>query len=294
MAMRPRSFPLYAFATSNASKNVPTMCPCPLEHSKTKVTKHRLGYISRVYDPLVTATSKPLAMESCSQDSPPVTIRCSHSHVFPHNQRTPRKDVGAQWGLARGSEDVRCQRSPPRVDSTELIVMRWLLGWLCEWWNLFGFLPNTNTSSMMSSALRWCRVESSPFHVHWQILWVGPMNCPTRVQLLQLEQMESIALLHIWKSESKGCLFGHVMFNRASPEGRRDSTSGLILFPDAMRMSNMNSSCWHTFTQFRWWSVSLEYPLWMSTCMMNWSPLRGNARLKSATTAFMLNLDNFS
>jgi hypothetical protein len=154
MAMMPRSSPLYAFATSDASKNVPTIHPRPLEHSRTNAAEHRLGYISRMYNPLVTATSDPLAMESCSQDSPPVTVRCSHSQVFPHNRRTPRKDVGARLGLACGSEDVRRQPSPPRVDSTKKIVLRWLLGWLCEWWNLFGFLPETKTSAVTPLALR--------------------------------------------------------------------------------------------------------------------------------------------
>jgi hypothetical protein len=152
--MMPRSSPLYAFATSDASKNVPTICPCPLEHSRTNTAEHRLGYISRMYDPSVTATSNPSAMESCSQDFPPVTVRCSHSQVFPRDRRTPRKDVGARLGLACGSEDVRCQPSPPRVDSTKQIVLRWLLGWLCEWWKVFGFLPKTKTSSVMPSALR--------------------------------------------------------------------------------------------------------------------------------------------
>ncbi len=93
-------------------------------------------------------------MESYSQDSPPVTVRCSHSQVFPHDWRMPRKDIGARLGLTHSSKDVRCQPSPPRVDSTKQIVLRWLLGWLCEWWNLFSFLPKTKTSSMMPLALR--------------------------------------------------------------------------------------------------------------------------------------------
>ncbi len=154
MVMRPRSSPLYAFATNNAPENVPTMHPLPLEHSRTNAAEHRLGYISQMYDPLVTATSKPLAMESCSQDSPPVTFRFSHSQVFPHDWRISRKDVGAWLGLALGSKDVRRQPSPPRVDSTKQIILRWLFGWQCEWWNLFGFLPDTKTSFVMPSALR--------------------------------------------------------------------------------------------------------------------------------------------
>jgi hypothetical protein len=154
MAMRPRSYPLYAFATNNASENVPTMRPLPLEHSRMNAAEHRLGYISRMYNPLVTATSKPLAMESCIQDSPPVTFRCSHSQVFPHDRRILRKDIGAWLGFARGSEDVRRQPSLPRVDSTKQIILRWLFGWQCERWNLFGFLPDMKTSSVTLLALR--------------------------------------------------------------------------------------------------------------------------------------------
>jgi hypothetical protein len=154
MAMRPRSSPLYAFATSSPSENVPTMHPHLLEHSRTKAAEQRLGYIYRMYDPSITATSKPSAMESCSQASPPVTLRCSYSHAFPHKRRMPRKDEGARLTVASGLEDVRCQHSLPRVDSTNQMVLRWLLGWMCEWWSLFSFLPDTNTSSVAPSALR--------------------------------------------------------------------------------------------------------------------------------------------
>ncbi len=166
MAMRPRSSPLYAFATSSPSENDPTMRPCLIEHSRTKAAKHRLGYISWMYNPSVTATSEPSAIESCSQVSPPVTLRCSHSHVFPHKRRMPRKDEGAWLTVASGLEDVRHQHSLPRVNSTKQMVLRWLLGWMCEWWNLFDFLPVTNTSSMAPSALS--RIPSpSPDPVGW-------------------------------------------------------------------------------------------------------------------------------
>ncbi len=154
MAMRPRSSPLYAFATSSPSENVPTMYPHLLEHSRMKAAKRRLGYISRMYNSSVTATSEPSAMESRSQASSPVTLRCSHSHVFPHKRRTPRKDEGARLTVASSLEDARHQHSLPRVDSTKQMVLRWLLGWMCEWWNLCGFLPDTNTSSVAPSALR--------------------------------------------------------------------------------------------------------------------------------------------
>ena len=124
MASRPRSSPLYAFATDSASEIDPTIRPRPLEHSMTNAAEHRFGYISLIYDPSVTATSEPSAMDSCIHDSPPVTCRCSHSQVLPHERRIPRKDDGAWYLLTSGSDDVRRQHSPPRVGSTEQIVLR--------------------------------------------------------------------------------------------------------------------------------------------------------------------------
>ncbi len=41
--------------------------------------------------------------------------------------------VGAWYGLTSGSVDVRCQPFPPRVGSTEQIVLRWLAGWQRKW-----------------------------------------------------------------------------------------------------------------------------------------------------------------
>ncbi len=133
MANRPRSSPLYAFATDSASERDPTICPRPLEHSMTNAAEHRFGYISRIYDPSVTATSESSAMDSCIHDSLPNTCRCSHSQVFPHERRISRKDVGAWYGLTSGSDDIRRQPSPPRVGSTEQIVLRWLAGWQRKW-----------------------------------------------------------------------------------------------------------------------------------------------------------------
>jgi hypothetical protein len=132
IAIRPRSSPLYAFATDSISENDPTMHPHPLEHSITNAAEHRLGYIFRMYDPSVTATSKPLVIDSCIQVTPPETCRCSQSQVFPHDCRMSRKEVGIWSCLARGSDDVRCQFSPPNVGSTEQTVFRLLWSWQCE------------------------------------------------------------------------------------------------------------------------------------------------------------------
>jgi len=133
MASRPRSSPLYAFATNSASERDPTIRPRTLEHSMTNAAEHMFGYNSRIYNPSVTATSESSAMDSCIHDSPPDTCRCSHSQVFPHERRISRKDVGAWYGLTSGANDVRHQPSPPRVGSTEQIVLKWLAGWQCKW-----------------------------------------------------------------------------------------------------------------------------------------------------------------
>ena len=94
MAISPRSSPQYAFATVSLSKNDPTIRPRPFAHSLTKAAEHRLGYNLRMYEPSVTATRDPSWMERCIHSVPPVTITCSHSHVFPHDSRTSRNVEG--------------------------------------------------------------------------------------------------------------------------------------------------------------------------------------------------------
>ena len=64
MAMGPSSSPLYMLATNNASKNIPMMRPQPLEHSRIKAAKHRLGNSSLMFDPSVTATKEPSKIDS--------------------------------------------------------------------------------------------------------------------------------------------------------------------------------------------------------------------------------------
>ncbi len=54
MASRPRSSPLYAFATNSASERDPTIRPRTLEHSMTNAAEHMFGYNSRIYNPSVT------------------------------------------------------------------------------------------------------------------------------------------------------------------------------------------------------------------------------------------------
>ena len=85
-------------------------------------------------------------------------------------------------------------------------------------------------------------MASSLLHVQHQILclWVGAEKCPTRRVLLQLGQMEIMAFLQRQRSKSVDCSVGHRMLDCASSGVRRDSTSGLILCPDAVNMSDMD------------------------------------------------------
>jgi hypothetical protein len=135
MAMSPRSSPLYAFATSNASENGPTTLPCPLLHSRTNAAEHRFRNSSLMYDPSVTATSVPLAIDLSSHATPPDTDMCSHSHIFPHDCSTSRKKDGAGVCMTLGAIESSCQWSPSRVGCTEHIISCSWRGWLWEYWN---------------------------------------------------------------------------------------------------------------------------------------------------------------
>ena len=151
--MSPNSSPRYAFATSSCSENDPTIRPRPFEHSMTNAAEHRLGYRLRMYDPSVTATIEPSAIECCIHSVPPDTDILSHSQVFPHDSRTTRNDVGAFSGSAIGVVDRSRQCSPSVVVCTEHTACNCPRHWLCEKWNLLGFFPATNTSSVTPSSL---------------------------------------------------------------------------------------------------------------------------------------------
>jgi hypothetical protein len=85
----------------------------------------------------------------------------------------------------------------------------------------------------------------------------------------QLGHMESIVFFHRSISDVVGCLLGHLMFDHASPQGRCDNTSKLILFPEAVRTSDINTSCIDTCTLLSRLSVSAPYPAQNNTCIMN-------------------------
>ncbi len=71
--MRPSNSPLYAFATSSASKKDATTLLHPLLHSSTNAVEHRLGYRSLIYNPSVTATSVPVEIARSNHATPPYT-----------------------------------------------------------------------------------------------------------------------------------------------------------------------------------------------------------------------------
>jgi hypothetical protein len=151
--MSPNSSPRYGFATSSCSENDPTICSRPFEHSITNAAEHRLEYNSHMYDPSVAATIEPSAIESCIHSVPPDTDILSHSQVFPHNSRTTKNDVGAFSGSAIDVVDRSRQCSPSVIVCTKHTVYNCPRRWLCEKWNLLGFFPATNTSSVTPSSL---------------------------------------------------------------------------------------------------------------------------------------------
>ena len=120
------------------------------------------------------------------------------------------------------------------------------------------------------------------------------MNRPMPVFVHWLGHMACIAFFHNSMSDDVGCLFGHRIVGHASPQGWRDSTSELILFPDAVKMSDINNTCMDTRTLFSHQSSSAPYPARSNTCMMNWSPSLGNFRDLSGMITVISNIDNFS
>ncbi len=122
MAIRPSNSPVYAFATSSASKNDPITLPRPLLHSSTNAVKYKVGNSFLIYDPSVTATNVPSEIDCFSHATPPDTYICSHSHVFPRDCNTSKNKDGAKFCVAHGAMERRCQCFPSRVGCTKHIV----------------------------------------------------------------------------------------------------------------------------------------------------------------------------
>ena len=141
--------------------------------------------------------------------------------------------------------------------------------------------------------VRWS-VDALLFQCNLQTWCICPMNRPTPVIEHRLGHMESIAFFHRSISDVVGCSLGHLMFNHASLQGRRDNTSKLILFPEAVRTSDINTSCIDTHTLLSRLSATPPYPAQNNTCIMNQSPSLRNFSNVSGIITFMSNRDNFS
>ncbi len=137
-------------------------------------------------------------------------------------------------------------------------------------------------------------MELSLHHDHCHILWVFLRKQPTVEVLHQLGQIESKAVCHSCMSDLVGCLCGHLILEYASPGGRLKRILVLILFPDAVKKSDINISWRKICTLLSWLSVSAAYPALSRTCMINWFPCRGYSWAKSETTTFISNIDLFS
>jgi hypothetical protein len=133
--MSPSNSPLYAFATSSASKKDPTTLPHLLLHSSTNAAEHRRGYNSLMYNPSMTATSVPSEIDFSNHVTPPNTDICSHSHVFPQDCSTSKNKNGVGFCMAHGAMDRRRQCSPSKVGCTKHIILCTRLSWLREYVN---------------------------------------------------------------------------------------------------------------------------------------------------------------
>jgi hypothetical protein len=153
MTMSPSSSPLYAFATSNTFENNLTTLPRLLLHLRTNTTEHRFGNRSLMYNTSVRVTSVPLEIDLSSHTTPLDTHMCSHSHMFPHDCSTSRKEDGTGVCVKLGAIESSCQCSPSSVSCTEHIISCLGQGWLWEYWNQFGFCPETTTSYVLLSVL---------------------------------------------------------------------------------------------------------------------------------------------
>ena len=186
-----------------------------------------------------------------------------------------------------------CPSSVGCTEHTECVSPRCLL---FKKWTRFGFLPVTNTSSEIPSSLVQWSVDSSLFQYHFQMHFVCLTNLPTPRNKHRLGHMVCIAYLHRAISDVVGFLFGHRMVDHTSPCGHGDKISGAIMFPDAVNMSNMKSTCNDTLTQLMRRTSSELYPARRITCIKYSSPSLGKPPDPDADGVVIVspNIDTFS
>ena len=134
----------------------------------------------------------------------------------------------------------------------------------------------------------------SLFQCHFQIQCVCRTNWPMPRLKHQLGHMACIAFFHKVISDGVGRLFGHRMFDHASPLGLGDRISGAIVFPDAVSMSDMKSTCMDTCTLLMCLTSSKLYPACRIICIMNSPPSLGKPPDANEVVTIIPNIDTFS
>ncbi len=148
------------------------------------------------------------------------------------------------------------------------------------------------SSEILSSFMQW-RVDSLLFQYHFQIRCVCGTNQPTPQLKHRLGHMACIAFLHRVISDSVGCSFGQRMVDHTSPCGREDRFSGAIIFPDAVSMSDMKSTCIDTRTLLMRRSLLELYPARRIICIMNSSLSLGKPPDVDRVVTVIPNIDTF-
>jgi hypothetical protein len=87
--------------------------------------------------------------------------------------------------------------------------------------------------------------------------------------LHRLGQMESTAVCHSCMSDCVGCSFGHCILEYVSPGGHRKRILVSILFPNVVKISDMNSSWSEICTLLSQQSVLPVYPALSRACIIN-------------------------
>ena len=146
----------------------------------------------------------------------------------------------------------------------------------------------------MESAPERRSVFDTGHHLQGEMRWVSATNSPTLCTRNLVGLMSSTASRHRSKSLSVGSSRGHRMVERFTPCGRRSSTEGSIIRPEAERISDKKIIWRCRRTLLSRHSVSRLCPLSQNTSMRNLSPLRGNRNDKSAVCMTMSNLSTFS
>ena len=106
--------------------------------------------------------------------------------------------------------------------------------------------------------------------------------------------MACIAFFQRAISDVSGFSCGLCMVDHASPRGRGDKIFGAIMFPNAVSMSGMKSTCNDTLTVLMRRTSSELYPAHRITCIMNSSPSLGKSPDANGVVTVSPNIDTYS